>query len=374
MTSPFEGKLWLAPLTVGGNLPYRRLCVEFGAEVTVGEMAVVRKLLKNSGAEFALLRSHSSEPFFGAQLADKKLETLAEGARIAEARGARFVDLNCGCPIDAITRRGLGASLLRKPARLGRLVEAMRRAVSVPVTVKLRAGWAEGKENVSELARVCEEAGASAIALHARTRDQRYSRAADWDLIGRVAAERTVPVVGNGDILTHFEARDRMTRSGVRSVMLARGALIKPWLFREIREGRSWLPTPEERFAVIWRLRELLFEHFSGDERGRVRSLRFLTWHLNFLCRYQAFPEEEFAAQSREHPLLQTRMPGEPASSPLEALLRDARAETHAALAALVIESADRAEALAKALDLQEALPPAGDAGDFEVAAAEVSG
>jgi tRNA-dihydrouridine synthase 3 len=374
VTSPFEGKLWLAPLTVGGNLPYRRLCVEFGAEVTVGEMAVVRKLLKNSGAEFALLRSHPSEPLFGAQLADKKLETLAEGARIAEARGARFVDLNCGCPIDAITRRGLGASLLRKPARLGRLVEAMRGAVSVPVTVKLRAGWAEGKENVSELARVCEEAGASAITIHARTRDQRYSRAADWDLIGRVAAERTVPVVGNGDILTHFEARDRMARAGVRSVMLARGALIKPWLFREIREGRSWLPTPAERFAVIWRLRDLLFEHFSGDERGRVRSLRFLTWHLNFLCRYQAFPEEEFVAQSREHPLLQTRMASEPASSPLEALLRDGRAETHGALAALIIASADREEALARALDLQESLPPGGDAGELEVAAAEVSG
>jgi tRNA-dihydrouridine synthase 3 len=374
MTSPFDGKLWLAPLTVGGNLPYRRLCVEYGAEITVGEMAVVRRLLKNSGAEFALLRSHPSEPFFGAQLADKKLETLAEGARIAESRGARFVDLNCGCPIDAITRRGLGASLLRKPARLGRLVEAMRNAVKVPVTVKLRAGWAEGKENVSELARVCEEAGASAITIHARTREQRYSRAADWDLIGKVAAERSVPIVGNGDILTHFEASERMARSGVRSVMLARGALIKPWLFREIREGRSFLPTSEERFAVIWRLRELLFEHFSGDERGRVRSLRFLTWHLNFFCRYQPFPEEAFGAQSREHPLLQTRMPGEAATSPLEALLRDSRAETHASLAALVIESAEPQEALARALELQALLPAAGDRGERQVAAAEVSG
>jgi tRNA-dihydrouridine synthase 3 len=374
VTSPFDGKLWLAPLTVGGNLPYRRLCVEYGAEVTVGEMAVVWRLLKNSGAEFALLRSHPDEPFFGAQLADKKLETLAEGARLAEARGARFVDLNCGCPIDAITRRGLGASLLRKPARLGRLVEAMRKAVQVPVTVKLRAGWAEGKENVSELARVCEEAGASAITIHARTREQRYSRAADWDLIGKVAAERTVPIVGNGDILTHFEARDRMARSGVRSVMLARGALIKPWLFREIREGRSWLPSPEERFSVIWRLRELLFEHFSGDERGRVRSLRFLTWHLNFFCRYQAFPEETFGVRSREHPLLQTRMPGEAATSPLEALLRDGRAETHAALAALVIDSVGREEALARALVLQASLTPSGDSGELQVAAAEISG
>ena len=156
-----------------------------------------------------MLRSHPSEPFFGVQLADRAPDTLAEGARIAEARGARFVDLNCGCPIDQMTRRGLGASLLQKPGRLARLVAAMVAAVQVPVTVKLRLGWREGKENVAELARACEEAGAAAIAIHGRTREQRYSRAADWDAIGRVAAERGVPVVGNGDILTHYEARDR---------------------------------------------------------------------------------------------------------------------------------------------------------------------
>ena len=148
-SSPFAGKLWLAPLTFGGNLPFRRLCVELGAEVTVGEMAVVRNLLRGKRGEFALLRSHPDEPFFGVQLADKKPDTLAEGARLAESRGARFVDLNCGCPIDLITRRGLGASLLRKPGRLARLVAAMKGAVGVPVTVKIRTGWSEAKQNVT---------------------------------------------------------------------------------------------------------------------------------------------------------------------------------------------------------------------------------
>src|SRR6185295_13196073 len=105
--SPFAGKLWLAPLTVGGNLPFRRLCVGFGAEVTVGEMAVVRRLLQGRSAERALLRSHRDEPLFGAQLADRDPRTLAEGVKLAEERGARFVDLNCGCPIHAIADRGL---------------------------------------------------------------------------------------------------------------------------------------------------------------------------------------------------------------------------------------------------------------------------
>jgi tRNA-dihydrouridine synthase 3 len=371
--SPFAGKLWLAPLTFGGNLPFRRLCVELGAQVTVGEMAVVRNLLRGKRGEFALLRSHPEEPFFGVQLADRKPETLAEGARLAESRGARFVDLNCGCPIDLITRRGLGASLLRKPGRLARLVAAMKAAVGVPVTVKIRTGWSEAKQNVSDLARACEDAGASALTIHGRTREQRYSKAADWDLIGRVAAERKIPVVGNGDILTPYEARDRMRRSGVGSVMLARGALIKPWLFREIREGRSWLPTADERFSVLWRFVELLRGHFGDDERGRGRALGFLPWHLDFFCRYRPLPEETYGEQARAHPLLQSRLPlGEPAS-PLEALLTDSRKETHTVLAKELLESGTREEARERALRVQARLPPAEDQ-ELQVAASLVAG
>jgi tRNA-dihydrouridine synthase 3 len=373
-TSPFQDAVVLAPLTVGGNLPFRRLCVEMGADVTVGEMAVVRKLLRGSSAEFALLKSHPDERFFGVQLADKKAETLTEGARLAESRGARFVDLNCGCPIDQITRRGLGASLLRKPTRLGRLVAAMKAAVSVPVTVKLRAGWHEDKVNVSDVARACEDGGADAIAIHGRTREQRYSKAADWDLVGKVAAERGVPVIGNGDILTAYEARERQRRSGVRSVMLGRGALIKPWLFREIKSGVTWLPTPEERFAVLWRFVELQREHFGDDERGRRRAMRFLPWHLNFLCRYVPLPEAQFAEQAREHPLLQSRLQVPPPSSALERLLGDARPDTHARLAEALLESPSRDEALDRALRLADSLPAAASGPELRVATSEVAG
>jgi tRNA-dihydrouridine synthase 3 len=372
--SPFDDAVVLAPLTVGGNLPFRRLCSELGADVTVGEMAVARKLLGGSPSEFALLKSHPDERFFGVQLADRRPESLAEAARIAESRGARFVDLNCGCPIHEITRRGLGASLLRKPSRLGRLVEAMRKALGVPVTVKLRAGWSEDETNVSRVARVCEESGAAAIAIHGRTREQRYSKAADWDLIGRVAAERGVPVIGNGDILTHYEARERMERSGVRSVMLGRGALIKPWLFREIKTGRAWLPCAEERFALVWRLVELMREHFGADERGRKRTLRFLPWHLNFLCRYVPLPEEEYAEKARQHPLLQSRVQAPPPSSALERLLADARPETHLLFAEGLLASAGKDEALDRCRRLAETLPPGGGERDLEVARSEVAG
>jgi tRNA-dihydrouridine synthase 3 len=364
----------LAPLTVGGNLPFRRLCTELGAEVTVGEMAVVRKLLGGSPSEFALLRGHPDERFFGVQLADRSADSLAEGARLAESRGARFVDLNCGCPIHEITRRGLGASLLRKPAKLGRLVEAMKRAVGVPVTVKLRSGWKEGGENVSEVARVCEESGADALTLHGRTREQRYNRAADWELIGRVAAERGIPVIGNGDILTPYEARDRMARSGVRSVMLARGALIKPWIFRELREGRVWEPTAEERVGVLWRFVELLRDHFGADERGRKRAMRFLPWHLGFFCRYRPLPEETFAEQAHAHPLLQSRLEAGPFASALEGLLADARPEVHERLAEVLLGAAGREEARERATALAGAIPPPDEGIARDRAIKEVAG
>lgn len=352
MSSPFADKVWLAPLTVGGNLPFRRLCVGLGAEVTVGEMAVARKLLQGRGSELALLRSHPEEPLFGVQLAGRTAETLADAARLAEERGARFVDLNCGCPIHAITGRGLGASLLRKPSRLARLVEALTAAVSIPVTVKLRTGWSEAKQNVADVARVCEEAGASAIAIHGRAREQRYSRAADWERIGEVAAGRGVPVVGNGDILTHYEARRRMEISGVTSVMLARGALVKPWLFREIREGRAWEPSSAERLGVLLRFVELLRDHFGVGEKGVVRTRRFLVWHLDFFSRYRPLPEAEFREAALERPLIHVRHPFGEDLDPLEALLRDPRSESWEALADALLASKDRGEAEARAREL----------------------
>jgi tRNA-dihydrouridine synthase 3 len=372
--SPFAGKLWLAPLTRGGHLAFRRLCVEFGAQVSVSEMVLVHNLRRGRSAEFALLKSHPSEPFFGVQIADRSEAGVAEGARLAESRGARFVDLNCGCPIAQFTGRGLGASLMRKPGKLARLVSAMKRAVKLPVTVKLRTGWSAEKANVREVARACEEAGASAITIHGRSREQRYQRAADWDLIGTVAAERAVPVVGNGDVLTHYEARERLARSGASSLMLARGALIKPWLFREIAQRRSWEPSPEERMSLLWRFRELLFDHFGDGDAGRRRILNFLPWHLGFFSRYRPLPEAEFGGAALEHPLIHQRHALGEGLLPLETLLRDPRETTHARLADAILVAASFDELVERARGLALELGPAEDASLSEASAREVAG
>jgi tRNA-dihydrouridine synthase 3 len=285
------------------------------------------------------------------------------------------VDLNCGCPIHQITRHGLGASLMRKPRRLARLVGAMARAVTIPVTVKLRTGWSAEKPTVAEAAKACEEAGAAAITIHGRSREQRYQRAADWDLIGKVASERGIPVVGNGDVLTHYEARERMQRSGVRSLMLARGALIKPWLFRELKDARSWLPSAEERLQLLWRFAGHLREHFGEGEEGRRRIAHFLPWHLGFFARYRPLPEAQFAAAALEHPLIHVRHPLGDGLPPLEALLRDPREDTHARFADVLLDAGGFDELGDRALGLARELGPPSDApAELEPAVSEVAG
>ncbi len=189
-----------------------------------------------------------------------------------------------------------------------------------------------------------------------------------------MAAERGVPVIGNGDLLTPYEARERMARTGVRSVMLGRGALIKPWLFGEIKTGRTWLPSPEERFSLLWHFVELLRDHFGADERGTRRALRFLPWHLNFFCRYVPLPEEMHAEAARAHPLIQSRLQAPPPGSTLERLLGDARAETHEAFARELLGAVSRDEAHERALRLAAALPAGGADGELRLSASEVAG
>lgn len=336
-THIFRGKLVLAPMTKGSNTPFRRLCRELGADVTVGEMALAYKVNQGKRGELALLRAHPEDHPFGAQLADRVPLSLAAAAARAEEMGSDFVDLNCGCPIDYFTSKGLGAALLDRPRKFAELVRAMRTAVTIPVTVKIRLGPDDDRLNFVELARIAEAEGANAITMHARTREQRYSKAADWEKLAELKAAVKIPVIGNGDLLTHWEAKERWERSGVDALMSARGALIKPWIFREIKEGRTILLTAEQRLALLRRYVELALEHFGADELGRARVCEFLIWHLDFLCRYRPLPEDVYHSPRFAHPLLQTRFTPPGHGEGLEFLLSrtDAAAHEHVARIAM---------------------------------------
>jgi tRNA-dihydrouridine synthase 3 len=283
----FGGKLVMAPMTHGTDLPFRRLLVEYGAEVIVGEMAYAHKIVRSGSGERALMRRHPEEPCFGVQLAGKRPDVMADAASIAEQFGADFVDVNLGCPIQDAVRRGFGAALLQRASRTAEIIGAMKAAVSIPVTLKLRLGWSSEKPTFLKVARAAQEAGADAVTLHARSRAQRYRRPADWDAIAQLAEELQIPVIGNGDLMHWQDADRRREESGCAAVMIGRWALSKPWIFREFKEKRDLDQDVEGRLAMIRRYIELCFEHFGDDEHGRRRTRQFLVFHQDFFRRYR---------------------------------------------------------------------------------------
>ncbi len=350
------GTVVMAPMTKGSNLPYRRLCVELGARVTISEMTVARRLKQRRQGEFALIRKFEGEPCFGVQLAGTNPEEMGWAAALVAARGVDLVDLNCGCPIDHFTRKGLGASLGRQPARIRRIVEAMKKAVGqIPVTVKLRLGWNDQMRNVVDQAKAAVDGGASALFVHGRTRNARYRFAADWEAIGTVVSAVPVPVVGNGDILFPQDVAHARARSGCVGVMSARGVLIKPWLFREVTEGYHDI-SADERVQIYRRYVALAREHWGADAHGLARVRQFTRWHIDFWHRYHprhadgTFPNIQVRERAHHH------------ATPLDALLARTDEPAHDYLAdCLTCE---------REIDLAAAPPPL-DAAEPEFVEAE---
>ncbi len=335
----FRDAVLMAPLTKGGNLPFRRLCVELGAKVTVSEMAVARDVVRGKRGEMALLRRAPEEACFGVQLADRQPEQLAAAVQIAVEKGADFVDLNLGCPIDLFCRRGLGAALLRKPGKVGSLVAAMRGATDLPVTIKMRLGYEDNKPRFMDIAAAAIENGVDAITLHGRSRSQRYRRAADWERVAELVQAIDIPVIGNGDLLSWRDVQRTKEHSGCASVMLGRATLIKPWVFQEIQDGRDYLLDADARLDILRRYRSLALEHFQDDERGRRNVHGFILWHLDFLSRYRPVPSEQHDPELG--PLMQTREePRELPDTP-QGWLDSSDSQLHEKLADWLIEEID---------------------------------
>ncbi len=302
----------MAPMAMGGNLPYRRLCRQFGAVRTCSEMVLAHKLVK--GGERPLLKHHESETDFGIQLTASRIEVLTEAVRIAVDHQPSFIDLNFGCPIDLVCRKGAGAALLKRPVRLAEMVAAVRAETDLPLSVKIRLGYTESKMNCVKVAQLVEEAGADAITVHGRTRAQRYRLSARWEFIDEVAQAVAIPVIGNGDLLTCWDLERRRRETRIASFLVARGALIKPWIFQELAEGRPLDPDLPTRWAVLRQYVDFALEHFGEDDHGLQRVKKFFLWHCQFWHRHRPWSREDFQAQLPDS-LIQARNPqvlGEP--------------------------------------------------------------
>lgn len=279
MNELFTNKLILGPMAGITDLPFRILCKEQGADVMITEMVSAKGLYYNSRKTDLLLLTNDMEKPIGVQLFGSEPDIIAEEAAKLQDRGFDFIDINMGCPVPKIVNNGEGSALMKKPELVEQIVSRVVKSVRIPVTVKIRAGFDAQNKNAPEIARAAESGGASAVAVHARTREQYYSGNADWSIIKEVVDAVSVPVIGNGDIRTAEDVIRMKEETGCASVMIARAAKGNPWIFNEIKcglEGRQYTP------KTIQDVRDMMLRHteLMLTQKGEYIGVREMRKHV----------------------------------------------------------------------------------------------
>jgi tRNA-dihydrouridine synthase B len=264
--------LRLAPMAGVTNAPFRLVARECGAGLLTSEEIDARALVEGNARTQVLARHLPEEHPLAFQLLGADPDVLAEAARRLEADGADAIDLNMGCPVPKIVAKGQGAALMRDPLRAALIFRAIRKAVGVPFTVKIRGGWDAGSLNAPEVARLAEDEGLDAITVHPRTRSQQYTGRAPWDVIASVVAAVGLPVIGNGDVRSRQDAAAMVRATGCAGVMIGRGALGAPWIFA------SSPPTRDERARIIRRHCALIEAHLPPP-LALVQLRKHLAWY-----------------------------------------------------------------------------------------------
>lgn len=275
ITTPND--VFLAPMAGITDLPFRLICKEFGAGMVYTEMVSAKGLFYDSDKSKILLAIEEAEHPIGAQLFGSDPKILSDMAKVVCESDVDFIDINMGCPAPKITKNGEGSALLKNPELIGEIVYAVAHAVDKPLSIKIRKGFDDTCINAVEVAKIIEQAGASLLTIHGRTREQFYSGTADWDIIKQVKEAVQIPVIGNGDITEPEHAKKMMEITGCDGVMIARAAQGNPWIFKRINHYLATgevLPEPtlEERIPVILKHAQMLVQH-KGDFTG-IREMR----------------------------------------------------------------------------------------------------
>lgn len=279
-----KGMAALAPMAGVTDRAFRELCVAFGASYVVGEMVSAKGISFNSERSKELMLLSENERPAAVQLFGSEPQTVAAAAVTAMEYKPDIIDINMGCPAPKISGNGAGSALMKNPDLCGKIVEAVCKAVDVPITVKIRKGWDDKSVNAVEVAKICEQAGASAITVHGRTREQFYSGKADLDIISEVKKAVNIPVIGNGDITNANDAAQMLEKTNCDMVMIGRGALGNPWIFREIN---AWLndlrpmfpPSPAEKVTVILRHIQAMCD-YKGEEIAMREARKHVGWYM----------------------------------------------------------------------------------------------
>jgi len=286
---------FLAPLAGISNLPFRLIARSLGCAIAYTEMISANGLVRKTAKTFEYLKTCADDHPLGAQVFGSEPEIVAEASRIIADSGADLIDINMGCPVKKVIKTGSGAILMKAPDRVARIIDSVKKAVQIPVTVKIRSGWSGGSINAVEIARIAEDSGADAITIHARTADQGYSGKADWKVIAEVKKAVKIPVIGNGDIWQPRDAVKMLQETSCDAVMVGRGALGNPWIFNGIiqvcsGQKENYLPNLEQRQEMIenhWKMEA----NFIGDKNALKSFHKHILWYTKGLDNSHKFRE-----------------------------------------------------------------------------------
>lgn len=272
----------LGPMAGVTDLPFRLLCREQGAGLLCMEMVSAKAILYNNRNTEQLLTIHPDEKPVSLQLFGSDPKIMSEMAKRIEERPFAILDINMGCPVPKVVKNGEGSALMKEPKLVYEIVSAIVKAIEKPVTVKIRKGFDDDHVNAVEIAKIIEEAGASAIAVHGRTREQYYSGKADWDIIRQVKEAVSIPVIGNGDVTSPQKAAALQEQTGCDGVMIARGAEGNPWIFSEMIEYEKTgvVPPRPDKDEV----RKMMLRHarLQLDYKGEYQGIREMRKHVSW--------------------------------------------------------------------------------------------